>query len=106
MSNVGEQGQNENVGGKDVIEESGAKGFPSLNRVSAFFDSIVELSISGSGAKLKAKILAMRFDSEVGPFRNRFLEACSKCLNFPIIVAKGNDNTFVKVQVQAGYAGK
>ena len=41
LSNVGEQGQNENVGGKDVIEESGAKGFPSLNRVSGFFNSIV-----------------------------------------------------------------
>jgi hypothetical protein len=106
LSNVGEQGQNENVGGKDVIEESGAKGFPSLKRVSAFLNSIVELSICGSGAKLKAKILAMRFDSEVGPFRNRFLEAGGKLLNLLVIIAKGNDNTFVKVEVQTGYAGK
>ena len=37
LPNIGEQGQNENVGGKDVIEESRTKVFATLNCVSVFF---------------------------------------------------------------------
>ena len=46
LPNIRKQGHDKDIGSQDVIEEASTQVFPSLYRIGAFLDSIVELRVS------------------------------------------------------------